>query len=138
MSGELRVLCSSKYWYMVTQLNNLPDNMVGFKATGEVEKADFDEVIVPAVEKIIAERGKLNYMLVLDTSITNFSFGAWFEDAMIGLKHLLKWNRAAIITDVRGIQVFTKIFSALMPGEFRAFDHADMEKAISWTSTGEE
>lgn len=112
--------------------------MVGFKATGEVEKADFDEVIVPAVEKIIAERGKLNYMLVLDTSITNFSFGAWFEDAMIGLKHLLKWNRAAIITDVRGIQVFTKIFSALMPGEFRAFDHADMEKAISWTSTGEE
>lgn len=123
---------------MVTQISNLPDNMVGFKATNDVEKADFEQVIVPAVEQIIEERGKLNYMLVLDTSITNFSFGAWFEDAMMGLKHLLKWNRAAIITDVKGIQVFTRIFSALMPGEFRAFDHADMQKAINWTSTGQE
>ncbi len=119
---------------MITHIENLPLNMVGFKATGDVNQSDFTAVVMPKVKEVIERTGKLNYMLVLDTSIKNFTLGAWFKDAIMGIKHLTKWNRAAIITDVEGIKTFTEIFSVLMPGEFKVFEHKDLQSAINWCS----
>lgn len=119
---------------MITKLTDLPANMVGFRATGEVTQADFDEVVIPEVKKLVDATGVLNYLLLLDTSVKNFTFGAWFKDAVLGIQNFTKWNRAAIITDSEGIQNFTKVFSVLMPGTFRGFDHADMDKAVEWAS----
>ena len=119
---------------MITVIDNLPENMVGFRATGDVTENDFIDTVMPKVNDLIARTGKLNYMLVLDTSITNFTVGAWLKDAMMGLKHLSKWNRAAIVTDVDGIRAFTGIFSVLMPGEFKGFEHKDLQAAVDWVS----
>lgn len=119
---------------MIIRITDLPENMVGFRATGEVSQADFDEVVIPEVKKTVEATGVLNYLLVLDTSVKNFTVGAWFKDAVLGIQNLTKWNRAAIITDSEGVQNFTKVFSVLMPGTFKAFDHADRDKAIDWVS----
>ncbi len=119
---------------MITLIENLPKNMVGFKAQGNITEADFNDIVMPHVQQLIKETNKLNYMLVLDTSLKNFSAGAWFKDAMMGIKHLTKWNRAAIVTDVNAIRIFTEIFSVLMPGEFRGIEHKDLQSAIDWVS----
>lgn len=119
---------------MIQAIEQLPSNMVGFKATGEVTEADFTDTVMPQVKALTEKTGKLNYMLVLDTSIKNFTAGAWFKDAVMGLRHLTKWNRAAIVTDVAGIRTFTEIFSVLMPGEFKGFEHKDLQAAIDWAS----
>ena len=119
---------------MIEKLQNIPANMVGFRATGAVTKDDFTEIIIPEVEKMVDKTGKLNYMLVLDTSPKEFTAGAWLQDALLGLKNLTKWNRAAIVTDSELIHNFTTVFSALMPGEFRGFNKIDMEIAVDWVS----
>lgn len=119
---------------MIQHIDHLPSNLAGFKATGEVTEADFTETVMPEVKALIEQTGKLNYLLVLDTSIKNFTAGAWFKDAIMGIKHLTKWNRAAIVTDVEGIRTFTSVFSVLMPGEFRGFEHKDLQAAIDWAS----
>ena len=119
---------------MITIIDNLPKNMVGFKAENNITEADFNDTVMPHVKRFIEEKNKLNYLLVLDTSIKNFSAGAWFKDAMMGIKHLTKWNRAAIVSDITAIRIFTEIFSVLMPGEFRGFEHKDLQSAIDWVS----
>ena len=119
---------------MITEIKNLPSNMVGFKATNEVTEKDFDETVIPKVKELVSATGKLNYMLVVDTALGNFTFGAWFKDALMGIKKLTKWNRAAIVTDSKGVKIFTDIFSVLMPGEFKAFEHKDQQLAIDWVS----
>ena len=119
---------------MIQHIDHLPSNLAGFKATGEVTEADFTETVMPEVKALIEQTGKLNYLLVLDTSIKNFTAGAWFKDAIMGIEHLTKWNRAAIVTDVEGIRTFTSVFSVLMPGEFRGFEHKDLQAAIDWAS----
>lgn len=119
---------------MIQHIDHLPSNLAGFKATGEVTEADFTDTVMPKVKALIEQTGKLNYLLVLDTSIKNFTAGAWFKDAIMGIKHLTKWNRAAIVTDVEGIRTFTSVFSILMPGEFRGFEHKDLQAAIDWAS----
>jgi hypothetical protein len=119
---------------MIHFLENLPANIVGFKATGEITETDFTETVMPKVKALIDKTDQLNYLLVLETSIKNFTFGAWMEDAMMGIKHLTKWNRAAIVSDVEGIRNFTNFFSYLMPGEFKGFEHKDLQEAIDWVA----
>lgn len=119
---------------MITIIENLPENMVGFRATGEVTADDFKNTLIPEVERFIADKDKLNYMLVVDTDLSNFMTGAWFQDAFLGLKTLTKWNRAGIVTTSEGVQKFTEIFSKLMIGEFKGFDHADYDTAVHWVS----
>ena len=108
--------------------------MVGFKATGDVTEDDFNNTVIPAVKELVDKTDRLNYMLVLDTSLKNFTPGAWFKDAWMGLKHLTKWNRAAIVSNDESVRSFTDFFSYLVPGEFKGFEHKDLQRAINWTS----
>jgi hypothetical protein len=119
---------------MITKLENLPSNMVGFRAEGEITEKDFNEIVMPEVDRMVNSEGELNYLLVLDTSLKNFTMGAWLKDAAMGIKHLLKWNRAAIVTDIESVRTFTKGFSWFMPGEFKGFAQKDLQNAIDWTS----
>ena len=119
---------------MITQIENLPSNIVGFKAIGEITEKDFTETVIPKVKALIDKIDKLNYLLVLETSVKNFTIGAWMKDAMMGIKHLTKWNKAAIVSDVEAIRNFTNFFSYLMPGEFKGFEHKELQQAIDWVS----
>ena len=117
---------------MIHHLDNLPTNIVGFKAIGEITEQDFSETVLPKVKELIEKTGQLNYLLVLETSLNNFTIGAWMKDVMMGIKHITKWKKAAIVSDVAAIRNFTDFFSYLMPGEYRGFEHKDLDKAIEW------
>jgi hypothetical protein len=119
---------------MIHVIDNLPANMVGFRATGEVNEKDFISIVIPRVKAVVEKAGKLNYLLLLDTSVKNFTFGAWIKDALLGIKNLTKWNRAAIVSDSKIIRLFTDVFSVLIPGEFKCFEHSDLKHAIDWTA----
>lgn len=118
---------------MITTIENLPPNMVGFRAWGAVTKADFKPVL-QQVEALVEKTDKLNYLLVLDTSPKDFTAGAWLQDGLLGIQNLTKWNRAAIVTDSEEVIQFTDVFSKLMPGEFRGFHKDELQHAIDWTS----
>ncbi|RZK10727.1 MAG: STAS/SEC14 domain-containing protein [Flavobacterium sp.] len=118
---------------MIQQIHDLPSNMVGFRSSGEVTKDDFD-IVQKKVAELVEQTDKLNYLLYLENSPADFTIGAWLQDALLGIKNLTKWNRAAIISDSDMVDNFTKVFSALMPGEFKVFPKADYQTAINWTS----
>lgn len=123
---------------MISIISEAPKNIAAFTATGEVIKEDFDNIVMPYVKAVVEKEGELNYLLNIETDLSNFSMGAWLQDALLGLQNLTKWNRAAIVTDKKGVQIFTEIFSKIMPGEFKAFDKDDLQTAIQWASTGVE
>lgn len=118
---------------MIEQIHNLPDNMVGFRSSGEVTQDDF-KLVKTKVSQLVEKTGKLNYLLFLDNSPADFTFGAWVQDALLGIKNITKWNRAAIISDSETVDKFTTFFSKIMPGEFKVFHKNDLERAIEWTS----
>lgn len=119
---------------MIQKINSLPENMVGFRAVGEVTKEDFDQIVLPAVKESVEKTGQLNYMLVIDTSLENFTAGAWIKDAILGIKNLTKWHKAAIVSESVAVKRFTDFFSLLIPGEFKGFNHEHLQEAIDWTS----
>ena len=123
---------------MITLISDVPENVAAFKATGEVTKDDFENLVFPHVKAKVNTFDELNYLFFIDTDLDQFSAGAWFEDALLGLKNITKWNRAAIVTDNNRVQNFTAIFSVIMPGEFKFFPIEDLENAIFWCANGNE
>ncbi|AYN01790.1 STAS/SEC14 domain-containing protein [Chryseobacterium aahli] len=123
---------------MITIINDAPENVAAFNATGDVTKEDFENLVIPYVKNKVEQFDELNYLLYLDTDLSNFTMGAWLQDALLGIKNLSKWNRAAIVTDKEGVQNFTDIFSVLMPGEFKSFPKENLYNALYWCQNGNE
>lgn len=121
---------------MIRQLTDMPSNMVAFSAEGEVTEADFKEVVFPAVERVVTRYGELNYLMAINTPLSSFKPGAWLQDALLGLKQLVNWNRVAIVSDSDAINGFTNVFSVLVPGEFKGFQKDQMDAAVAWVSEG--
>lgn len=123
---------------MITIIPDAPENVAAFKASGEITKRDFENIVNPEVKRKVEKYEELNYLMLIDTDLDQFSAGAWFEDVLLGIKNLAKWNRAAIVTDSNGVQNFTVIFSVLMPGEFKAFPKDNLYNALYWCQNGNE
>ena len=119
---------------MLSIIPDLPQNVVGVKATGEVTSQDFNAVVMPAVDALASSADKINYLLYLDTDLSKFTAGAWAKDAILGLQHLFNWNRVAVVSDNKGVEKFTDIFSYAVPGEYKGFSAAEYEQAVQWVA----
>ena len=47
---------------MIEQIEDLPDNALGFSAKGVVTKADYETIIIPAVEAKLSKYGKVRLL----------------------------------------------------------------------------
>jgi hypothetical protein len=123
---------------MLQFIKDLPDHVVGIRATGEVDKEDYEKILIPRMEELAARQGEINYLLVLETDVTNFSAAAWWQDFRLGLKHFSHWKKVAIVTDQKGVQWITDTASHIIPGESRGYPLAELDQAIEWVSTDDE
>ena len=120
---------------MIDILPGLPANVVGFKATGEVTREDFEKVVFPGIKKYTDTSRKLNFIFFVDTPLRNFSTGAWIRDIWLGVKKFAAWHKVAIVSDVEKIRSFTDSVSHILPGEYRGFLPTEYEAAVQWAAT---
>lgn len=119
---------------MIEVITGLPSYVAGFRATGKVTREDYQKTIYPLVDSIAKAFGKINYLLVIETQLSNYSAGAWIDDALLGLKYFSRWNRLAIVSHSDGIKKFTDVFGKLVPGETKGFKTEDLPIAKEWIS----
>ena len=119
---------------MVQLITGLPHKVAGFTAIGKISQSDYDTIINPKVASIYEEFNKINYLLVLETPLSNFSAGAWIKDAVLGFVYFTQWNKIAIVTKKKSVKKFTDIFGKFIPGKTRGFMMEDIEKAMRWVS----
>lgn len=119
---------------MLRYINDLPEHVVGIHAAGEVSKEDYEKVLIPRLEELVARQGEINYLLILETEVGNFTAGAWWDDFKLGLKHFTQWNRIAVVTDQKGVEWFTDAFTLFIPGKSKGFSLAQLDEAIKWVS----
>ncbi|MEP6582733.1 MAG: STAS/SEC14 domain-containing protein [Ginsengibacter sp.] len=119
---------------MIEVIKGMPAYVAGFRATGKVKREDYQQIIYPLVDSIAKSFGKINYLLVIETPLSNYSAGAWIDDAILGIKYFSKWNKLAIVSHNDGIKKFTDVFGKLIPGETRGFKMEDLPVAKEWIS----
>ncbi|MGZ3851631.1 MAG: STAS/SEC14 domain-containing protein [Flavisolibacter sp.] len=117
---------------MLQKMQGMPPYVAAFKATGEVSKEDYERLLEPEIERVDKEHGHIHFLMVMENSAKDFSLGAWFKDAAEGLKHYRGWKKVAIVTDEKGLEKFSNIFSAVIPGSSKGFPLAELEQAKQW------
>lgn len=119
---------------MIEVIPGMPPFVAPFKARDMVTRDDYEEVINPIVEKIYREYGKINYLLVINTPLENYSVGAWLKDVLLGFVYFTEWRKIAIVSEKKGIKTFTNIFGKIIPGQTRGFMMDELEEAKKWIS----
>ena len=106
---------------MIEIIEGFPGNVVGLAAKGEVTRKDYLEVVIPAIDKALKHNAKLRLYYDLGSQFTGIDFGAEWEDFKLGIEHLSRWERVAVVTDVPWIRHLVGAFRFLIPGEVRVF-----------------
>lgn len=119
---------------MIELMTDLPDRVLGLKATGEVSAQDYRTVLVPALEEKLTKYNRVRLLYVLGDDFKGYSGGAAWEDAKVGMKHLTSFERVAVVTDIDWVENTIKAFGFVLPGEVRVFDDDDLEEARQWVS----
>ena len=117
---------------MIEHLTDFPDNVVAVVCKGRVTKRDYDAVLVPAVEKALAKHKKVRLYYQTAGDFAGIDPSAVWEDFKVGMEHLTRWERIAIVTDVDWIKHTMQFFSFLMPGATKAFPSAEAARAREW------
>ena len=117
---------------MFELLPNMPDNVIGVRAIGEVDDDDYEDVLVPAIEDRLARHDKVRLLYVLGAEFTGYDGDAMWEDVKLGAKTFNSYDRMAIVTDATSVRRTIKAFGWLIPGEVRLFQVNNLETARTW------
>ena len=114
---------------------NAPDTVLAFRAVGRVEQSDYESVLDPAVEAMIADRGEVRFVYVLGDEFDEYTPGASWADAKLGVAHASKWKRVAVVTDHAWVHHLVQLFGWMLPGDVKTFALDEERTAIDWAAT---
>ena len=70
---------------MIRLLGDMPVGVLGIEAIDDVEKEDYQNVLLPAVEAALAEHGKVRLVYVLGPEFDDYEGEAVWEDLKLGV-----------------------------------------------------
>ncbi len=119
---------------MIEPIENLPLDVLGFRASGRVTSADYESVIVPAVNEALEARRSIRLLYQLAPDFEGFDPHALWEDSKVGLRHPMAWERIAFVTDLGWLRRATRALGFTMPAEVRVFKNQAFDEARAWIS----
>jgi len=119
---------------MIEHLSKFPADVVAFAFHGQVTKAEYDSVFLPAVVDELKKHPKLRLYYEIAPNFMGFDVGAMWDDFAVGMEHITRWDRVAVVTDVEWIARATQLFGMILPSSVRAFPTSETAAARTWIS----
>jgi hypothetical protein len=120
---------------MVERMSDMPEGTLGFRVAGDVERKDYDDVLVPELRRAIEAGGGLRTLYLLE-DLDEIEPSAMWADTKLGfdmtVRHHDAWVRSAIVTDIAWMVRAMKVFGWMVPGETRVYPVAELEDAKAW------
>jgi hypothetical protein len=120
---------------MIAFLSGFADNVVAVDCTGTITRADYVDVLIPAVESKLKAHKSVRLYYRAGQEFAGIDSSAILEDARVGLSHFSQWGQVAIVTDIEWLRVTAKAFGFLMPCPVRCFHLREEELARWWISS---
>ncbi len=122
---------------MIERIAEMPEGTIGFRFSGEITRADYDNVLIPALVEVFAS-GEVRCLCQLGPDFEGYEAGAVWEDlktgAKFGVGHLSAWKRVALVTDVDWVRHLAALFGWMTPGEMKLFSLDGLEQAKVWVA----
>jgi hypothetical protein len=115
------------------QLN--PDASAGIiemRAVGYVSGADYDDVLIPAVEAALQHHDRIRLLCHMGPDFEGYGLDAAWDDTKLGLRHWNAFERCAVVTDYDWIRTAVRAAGFLVPFPIQVFPVAELEDARRW------
>ena len=121
---------------MIEVLKDFPATVLAFACKGHVTRNDYETTLIPVVESAMQKPGKVRLYYQINPDFSGIDAGAAWDDFKVGMHHLTRWERMAVVTDVDWIRHTIHAFGFLMPGELKIFPLAEQAQARQWITQG--
>jgi hypothetical protein len=119
---------------MISMMPNMPPGVLAFTASGRVTGEDYEEILAPAIDRMLAEHDTVRVLYHLGPDFKRFTTTALWDDTRIGLHHWSDFERIAVVTDVGWLLKTVKGLGRAIPDRIRAFENVQMDEARDWIS----
>lgn len=112
---------------------------MSFKVMGTLTHSDY-EAMTPMIDAALAGvQGAHVKALVDATELQGWELRAAWDDLKLGLKHGAEFERIALVSDSRWLEVAAKVGAWFMTGELKVFTTQDagVEGALEWLNDTE-
>ena len=119
---------------MFEPIDSAPDGVLAFKAVGQVEASDYEQVLTPAIEAATSGGAKVRIVIELGPEYEGYSAGAAWEDVKLWTPRLGSWERCAVVTDHKLLGDTIRVFAHIMPAEVKVFPVSERDAALAWAA----
>ncbi len=116
---------------------NLSSDIFAIEALETVTAQDYQEVLVPVIEKAHSEGKKIRFLFYLGPKFEGFTPGAGWEDLKLGYRYLKTFERCAVVTDHKWIRSAVQFVGGLIPCAVKVFENSELDAAKDWLDSGE-
>lgn len=117
---------------MIEKLDSVSDGIDAFRAVGTINRSDYEEVVVPVLDRAAAEAHRLRILCIVDAAFDHLAPDAIWEDLTVGMRALRMIDGCAVVSDLDRVSTATRLAAFLMPCPVRVFDVADRDRATAW------
>jgi len=121
---------------MIETLSGFPPMVMAFACNGHVTKQDYETVLMPAIEHALTYHEKVRLYYQVNPGFSGMELGAVWDDFKVGMEHLFRWDRIAVVTDVEWIRYAFNAFSFLIPCTAKVFRLDETPAAKAWILEG--
>lgn len=115
---------------MIEKLTQSSENVLGFKASGDITRADY-QTMVPAVEAALQAHDTVHILLDL-TDFTWEKPEAWGADMKFGHDFHKKISKMAIVGDKKWEEWLTKVAAPFYAVEAKFYHPDEIDNAWGW------
>jgi hypothetical protein len=96
-----------------------------------VTRRDYEDVLIPVIEATLNRHEKVRLYYQTGYDFMGIEPGVSYE-FNVGMDHLLRWDRIAIVTDIDWIRETIRALSFLLPGAVEIFPVDEAPAARAW------
>lgn len=127
---------------MIEQLTGFAPSVLAFRFVGKITRADYEQVLVPAIRASIERGGDIGVYCELGEGFEGYDASGLWADVKTGFKyyfsHMSAWKKIALVTDLEWIAHFVALFGWMTTCELELFSVAERQAAQHWIETGAE
>ena len=119
---------------MITMIDDLPDNVLGVEASGEITRDDYTQTLLPTIEQHREAFGKVRLLYILDDQ-HDYTAGALWEDEKLFDRHPFSFEKVAVATNDKALRGLIKAVGWMIPGDVKLFTTDEIDQAKTWVSS---
>jgi len=117
---------------MFTQIDRLPEGVIGFEAHGRITSAERNAILIPRIDAARASGNRIKLLYVTGADFDGYEQGTLFDDAVFGTRHFTSFERIAFVGEDGPYARAVDALDGLMPAALRRFSCGEVDRAKAW------